>query len=114
MPQPVLRPTSCGRWEVVESYRFNGFTIPKGFISDLDSVPRLPFAFEVFKSRTRAAALIHDFLYSIGYPRDLADRIFLRFMVAEGVPCRYAIPIFWAVRCFGWLAWKKPSPSFSV
>lgn len=28
-------------------------------------------------------------------------------MVAEGVACRYAMPIFWAVRAFGWIFYRK-------
>ena len=103
LPQPVVTPHGSGLWKVVEPYKFNGFTVPAGFITDFDSVPRLPIMFAVFKDRTIAAALIHDFLYSIGHDREESDRVFLRFMVAEGVPCRYAIPIFFAVRLFGWI-----------
>lgn len=102
-PEPVVRPSGRDLWEVVEPYKFNGFTIPRGFLTDFDSIPRLPVIFSTFKGRARAAALVHDYLYSIGFDRYESDRIFLRMMVAEGVLCRHALPIFWGVRLFGWI-----------
>lgn len=102
-PEPVVRPSGRGLWEVVEPYKFNGFTIPRGFLTDFDSIPRLPVIFAAFKGRARAAALVHDYLYSIGFDRYHADRVFLRMMVAEGVHCRHAFPIYLGVRLFGWL-----------
>ena len=122
LPQPILSPSSPDRWTLLAPYSFNGFTVPAGFDTDLDSIPRLPLAFSLFKHRTRTAALLHDYLYSIGYNRLESDRIFLRFMVAEGVLCRHAIPIYLAVRLFGWLFWSPdnsknktcPSPSRGV
>lgn len=63
-PQPVVKPIPRELWELVEPYKFNGFTIPSGFVTDFDSIPRLPVAFDYFKGRTRAAALIHDYLSS--------------------------------------------------
>ncbi len=102
-PEPVVRPCSGNLWELVEPYRFNGFTIPAGFRTDFDSIPRLPVVFLRFKGRTRTAALVHDYLYSIGFDRLEADRLFLRIMVAEGVGVRHAIPIYFGVRLFGWL-----------
>ena len=109
-PQPVVRPTPGGLWELVEPYRFNGFTVPHGFRTDFDSIPRLPVVFAVFKERARTAALIHDYLYSIGYDRYESDRIFLRMMVAEGVRLRFALPIFLGVRAFGWLFHGRKNP----
>lgn len=102
-PEPVVRPSGRALWEVVEPYNFNGFTVPRGFITDFDTIPRLPVIFAAFKGRTRAAALVHDYLYSIGFDRYEADRTFLRMMVAEGVRLRHAFPIYLGVRLFGWL-----------
>lgn len=110
LPAPILSPSSPGLWTLLAPYSFNGFTVPAGFVTDLDSIPRLPLAYSIFKHRTRTAALLHDYLYSIGHDRLEADRIFLRFMVAEGVRCRHAIPIYLAVRALGWLFWSKISP----
>lgn len=113
-PQPVVAPDEPGLWRLVEPYKFNGFTIPRGFRTDFDSIPRLPVLFDIFKGRTRAAALVHDYLYFIGFNRLASDRIFLRMMVAEGVKIRHALPIYAGVRLFGWLFHgprksKKPS-----
>lgn len=109
-PSPVVRPTPGGLWELVEPYKFNGFTVPKGFRTDFDSIPRLPVVFETFKGRARTAALIHDYLYSINFDRYEADRVFLRMMVAEGIRLRFALPIFWGVRLFGWIFHGKKNP----
>ena len=102
-PEPIVRPSGENLWELVEPYNFNGFTVPRGFLTDFDSIPRLPVIFASFKGRARTAALIHDYLYSIGFDRYLADRTFLRMMVAEGVRLRHAFPIYLGVRWFGWL-----------
>ncbi len=102
-PSPAVKPVGNGLWELVEAYKFNGFTIPRGFRTDFDSIPRLPVIFAAFKGRTRAAALVHDYLYTIGFDRYEADRTFLRMMVAEGVRLRHAFPIYLGVRLFGWL-----------
>ena len=101
--EPVVKPAAGNLWELVEPYRFNGFIIPAGFLTDFDSIPRLPLMFAAFKGRTRSAALVHDYLYSIGFDRLAADRLFLRIMVAEGVHLRWALPIYFGVRAFGWL-----------
>jgi hypothetical protein len=114
-PAPILMPISRNHWVVSKNYKagcdYMGeqvrISIPAGFVSDLDSVPRIPVFYEVFKGRTRTAALIHDFLYRSKFKRSVADDLFLGFMIAEGVRRRYAIPIFYAVRTFGWIWYKK-------
>lgn len=59
------------------------FTIPAGFSTDLASVPRLPGAFLLFGGKARRAAILHDWLYSNQYPRDLADLVFREAMRGE-------------------------------
>lgn len=77
-------------------------TVPAGFETDLDSVPRqVPLAHAWFKGRTTAAAVFHDYLYANKVDRELADKAFLRAMELEGVRKRYRLPIYWAVRFFG-------------
>lgn len=95
-----------GFWEVLEGTSVCGIEIPAGFVSDLDSVPRIPFFHTIFKGRTVEAALLHDYLRGTGTDWALADKIFLQAMVAEGVRKRYRLPIYWAVRLFG--RWHRP------
>lgn len=100
MIMPELSPHG-NKWLLVRDWDCMGFTVPAGFKTDLDSVPRLPLIHSWLKGRTKAAALLHDYLYSIRYERKLADDLFLEVMRLEGVKDRYALPIYWAVRLFG-------------
>lgn len=95
-----------GFWEVLDGTSVFNIEIPAGFVSDLDSVPRLPLFHTIFKGRTVEAALLHDYLRSTDLGRKQSDKIFLQAMVAEGVRKRYRLPIYWAVRLFG--RWHKP------
>lgn len=57
-------------WELLSPLRYySGFLgtyieVPKGFVTDLDSIPRwLPVVYALFRGRTKAAAVVHDYLY---------------------------------------------------
>ena len=76
--------------------------VPEGFKTDFSSVPRLPLVYDLFGDTAHPAAVVHDFLYSTGeLPREMADRVLLEAMAAEGVPAWRRLPMFWAVRLFG-------------
>lgn len=103
------------RYELLEEYWYevNGYIIkvPKGFITDLASVPRAFWSiFPPFGSYT-SAAVVHDFLYSeyntTGINRTLADKIFLFVMEELGVGYLRRKAMYRAVRSFGELSWKK-------
>ncbi|TXH11206.1 MAG: DUF1353 domain-containing protein [Hyphomicrobiaceae bacterium] len=81
--------------------------IPNGFITDLDTIPRVPIFYGWLKNRTAAAAVWHDFLYTRGYDRKWADDQFLHLMKQEGVHKRYRLPIYWGVRLFGRFKFNK-------
>jgi hypothetical protein len=59
--------------------------IPKGRITDLDSVPRLPFVYWLLKGRARIAACVHDDLYKTQAGKELSDEAFRAAMVTERV-----------------------------
>lgn len=111
LPAPVLMPIVDGKWRLIKAYRTGcdycgeqiRISIPIGYETDLDSVPRITLFYEIFKGRTRTAALIHDWLYKNEFDRKKSDHLFLGFMAAEGVKKRYSLPIFYAVRLFGWI-----------
>jgi len=86
-----------GGWEV---------EVPKGYSTDLDSVPRIPFVYAWLKGRATKSAVIHDWLYYNKHDRSEADRIFLNAMKDEGVPAWRRWPIYLAVWAFGFLAYK--------
>ena len=62
--------------------------VPKGFVTDLASIPRI-FRFLIVKNgRHRAAAIVHDYLcrLKLDFSRVLADKIFREAMKVLGVP----------------------------
>lgn len=71
---------------VVKCYEHYIF-VPDGFVSDLDSVPRLPFVYTLFKNRAPRSAVLHDWLYSRAeLSRKQCDDIYMCAMIQEGVP----------------------------
>lgn len=87
-------------------------TVPKGFIWDGASAP---IRSSVRKDGLiRAAALIHDYLYqnlgratnALSFSRKGADKLFRKIMLEAGMSRWKAGKAYWAVRGFGWWAWK--------
>jgi Protein of unknown function (DUF1353) len=116
--EPILKPIEGDLWELVEDYKIDlsissllskkiTVVIPRGFITDLDSVPRVPVLYEIYKGRTRIAALIHDFLYRMGCEKSASDVTFLYCMGLEGVANHYRYPIYWAVKYFGFWRYRR-------
>lgn len=81
--------------------------IPKGFESDLDSVPRVPLAYWLVKGRAYKAAWLHDYLYATGAPRKYADEAIRAAMKAEGVHGFWRAWIYGGVRVGGWKAYNE-------
>lgn len=94
-----------GSWKLVEPLTYRGgqvpITVPAGFVTDMDSVPRVPVVYAAFKGRAVRAAVVHDHLYERQRGKAFADSIFLKAMKHEGVPARWRYPIYWAVKLFG-------------
>ena len=85
-------------------------TIPAGFEFDLDSVPRLPLVYLLFKGRSGLRApCLHDFLYREQPPattRLEADLAYWDAMRSFGVPLVWAVFHFLGVRVGGRRAWN--------
>lgn len=85
--------------------------IPRGFITDLASVPRaLWWIYPPFGLHA-AAAVVHDWLYRsaanrAGRTRRECDRIFLEAMRVKRTPAFRARVMWAAVRTFGWRAFR--------
>jgi hypothetical protein len=109
---PHLTPIGRQKFKLLQPFEFGEYVVPAGFDTDLDSVPRIPVFYMVFKGRTRAAAVVHDYLYSTGHDRKAADVAFLQLMELERVRRRYRLPIYAAVRIFGGLRYKKKAPQW--
>lgn len=80
------------------------YVVPAGFETDFDSVPRLPIVYWIFNERAKEEAVLHDFLYHIKYDRRKADIVFNQAMKEKRLNPLLRLPIFWAVRLFGWRA----------
>lgn len=77
--------------------------VPKAFVTDLASVPRLPLVYMLTANVVSEPAVIHDYLYATAtVPRDTADRVFLEAMAVAGVSWLRRQAMYLAVRAFGW------------
>lgn len=82
-----------GKWILIEALMYQSdvakqtFVVPKGFQTDLASVPRLPVIYLLTGDTSSAAAVVHDWLYSSHIvPRDVADAVLREASQASGVP----------------------------
>lgn len=86
------------------SDKLDAITVPKGFVTDLASVPRFlrdRKAFDV-NGASRRAAVLHDYLYATGLGgKDFADNLFRMALRAEGVGATAAWAFYQAVHLFG-------------
>jgi hypothetical protein len=119
-PLPVVtyRVRACC-WVLEVGYHYDDgthlFRIPRGFVFDLASIPRLAWWLIAPFELSIAAPLIHDYLYRHGgvpplgptLSRRDADRLFRRMMEREGVPRWRRVLAYPAVRLFGWVSWRK-------
>jgi len=77
--------------------------VPKGFVTDLASIP--PCARWLFKPNGpyAKAAIIHDYLYeTMKVDRKAADLVFLEAMEVAEVGYITRQVLYWATRLFGW------------
>lgn len=117
-----IRRTAARRWITLAplpywSDVYGGLlTVAARFVTDLASVPRLPFVFLLTGDRAHGPAVIHDWLYQ--HPdwedRALADAIFYEAMGVDQPELGFEAESLWArvmiwtgVRAGGWLAWRR-------
>jgi hypothetical protein len=102
-------------WKLVEPFVYGDWYVPAGFVTDFASVPRffwrlLPPAGNGQRAAYGYAAVVHDWLYRRKHrfmSRRTCDRVFLELMRQAGVARWRRWTMYAAVRCFGWLAFKK-------
>ena len=90
------------------------FEIPKGFVCDLASVPRLLRFLYSVNGDHRESAILHDFLYDRegliddeSFTREQCDDLFYEAMINSGVSEWKAWSMWAGVRIGGWVAWNK-------
>lgn len=91
--------------------------VPQGFVTDYDSVPRLPFMYWILGGKRHKAAVVHDYLYSAQCSamlalrgRAWADQVYRDILRAEGVGAVVAGIMYVGVRLGGSFAYKAPEP----
>ncbi|WP_157353867.1 DUF1353 domain-containing protein [Aromatoleum toluclasticum] len=85
----------------------DAIVVPAGFITDLASIPQILQNVIPVNGRHRAAAVLHDYLFvTQERTRRETDALFLRAMVASGVPSVQRYAMYAAVRLGGWLPWR--------
>lgn len=108
--------TYKGRWRTkrrvvlrVEHPKHGAVTIDihRRFVTDLDTIPRVPLIYDWLKDRAVASYVVHDWCYMKGLDRRVADDLLLMMLEIEGVAKRYRYPIYFGVRLFGQTRYKK-------
>jgi hypothetical protein len=86
--------------------------VPRGYATDLASVPRVPGIYWRYGNTAVLPAIVHDYLYEhnpYGCTRKEADQVFLEAMHEEEDPS--AITARWvmyqAVRVGAWRTWRR-------
>lgn len=117
----VVTPLADGNtWVLREQFAYyvgqnpseNLVVVPEGFVTDFATVPAILRWYVNNWGAHGNAAVIHDWLYweqtsRSGFNREQADQIFLDGMVVLGVGSIRRHSIYWAVRLFGWWAWRR-------
>lgn len=104
-----------GLWELLEPLVYQSdvagrvFTVPAGFRTDFESVPRIPVAFMLLGDRFSRAAAVHDALYSGMFPgvtREMADQVLREAIRVTGGNEFEAESVYLGVRAGGAPHWK--------
>ena len=113
----VVSPLSDGRtWVILRPFSYDvgkedsddTVKVSTGFMTDFASIPRVFWIFLPCWGRYGNAAVIHDWLYwKQDRKRHEADSIMLEGMTVLKVPPWQKYAIYFAVRSFGWSAWKR-------
>jgi len=102
----ILTPSGFKHWELDKDFEvdvlgFHKIVVPRGFRTDLASVPRIFWVLIPPFGRYSQAAVVHDYLYRMEHDRKEADSIFYDLMIEYGVWKWKAIIMYLGVRAFG-------------
>ena len=98
-----------GKFELFFNYVYRTkeyiIKVPKGFVTDYASIPKLLRAIVLPYGKHSGASVVHDWLYSstcnLDISRENADKIFLEILKEEKVNFLLRILMYTAVRTFG-------------
>ena len=110
------------KWKIERSFTYfigdensdGEIRVPKGFITDFASIPRVFWTILPPDGKYTQAAVLHDFLYykkgkltNMKLSRKECDGVFLEAMEVLSVSWIKRHTIYRAVRMFGWLPFKR-------
>ena len=106
MKKLVVTPHGKDCWELYKDFEAYGVKVPKGFVTDLASIPKFFWRILPPFGLYSEAAVIHDYLYRCegltSYPTKAdADNLFYEIMLDSEVKKWKAYAMFKAVRLFG-------------
>ena len=95
-------------FQLSKDYSEDGIEIAKGFIWNGISVPWWLRWLIRSTDKTKEAGMVHDMAYGAGngVARKVADKIFLRKLLEDGVSSVKAKAMYYGVRVFGFLYFK--------
>lgn len=105
-----LRLLDGEKWELLTQFEYHVgsypsddvIRVPAGFVTDLASVPRAFWSILPPHGEYAKAAIIHDYLYTIGLrSKKYADDVFMEAMTVLGVAWWRRKVMYLAVRLFG-------------
>ncbi len=95
-------------YDVGEEGSDESINVPVGFKTDFASIPRILWGVIPRWGRYGNAAVVHDYCYwSQTYTRKRSDEIFMEGMTVLQVSSLLRHIIYFAVRIFGFLAWRN-------
>jgi hypothetical protein len=107
-----LKPLKNKKWELIKDFSYtlsndDTITIPKGFKTDLSSVPKILWSLFPPFGNFLLAALVHDYLYVTKYKnnRAFADREMLYISNALNSNKLDNYLRYYTVVLFGWIYW---------
>lgn len=98
------------RWRLEKELFIWNLTVPVGFETDLASVPRFFWRVIAPHELSLEAAIVHDWIYrnpNVPHTRLEADRVLWSLMTQRKVSLWRRLLAYWAVRLFGWIAWRN-------
>jgi hypothetical protein len=112
-----LKPSGEGIWVLDQELIYHSeilkqtMGVPRGFETDLSSVPRLPFLYWFWGSKAHREGVLHDYLFrkdSIPTVKfSVANKIFLEAMVSRGKPFYVRHPMYAGVVAGGYWSYHK-------
>jgi hypothetical protein len=95
------------KWLLLSSYDREGISVPAGFITDLATTPRIFWSIWPPEGDYAKGAVIHDYLYYIKAPRDMADRTYYKIMKDDNVNIATRVIFYRMLRAFGWIKYNN-------